>query len=317
MDDHTEALEASHAYYSGPQRKLRVLVLGSNGFFGRNVASVMLQAGHEVIKASRSVGGGSDTLPIDLTSVDSVARLLSDTKPELIVNCAGIIDPTQDTTLNTVMTTNLLNQVVSTGLQVKSIILAGSASEYGIVEELPVNEDTPLNATAGYGLSKKTEIQTALSLARTQNLPVVVARIFNPIGVGMGPRMLPSRLLAQIQEVRAGSRQSIEVNRLDAQRDLFDIVDAALAVKVIAEHEAEATVYCIGSGNATTVGELAELMLKESGLSPLPPIVQLSDQPEPLVAGQADISRIHYEFGWTPTRTIEETVREIMRNAQY
>jgi GDP-4-dehydro-6-deoxy-D-mannose reductase len=293
---------------------MKVLVLGSDGFFGRNVVSV-LAPNHEVIRGTRRVvAHESDQYHVDLLEPESIAKALQELRPEAIVNCAGVVENSEKALINPIMTRNLLEQVVSLELKPKRVIISGSAAEYGVVDpnEIPVKETTPLNPTSIYGNSKVEEVATGLKFREERGVPVTIARIFNPIGAGMGPRFLITNILRQIQEIKVGERTTIEVSRLDAVRDCCHILDAANAVKLLIEGDPKEAIYNISSGKGTSNGEIIDLLLKYSDLPERPEVVETSAEPEQPVASQADISRIQNEFGWAPTRTIEVTVKEIV-----
>ncbi|MBA3758514.1 GDP-mannose 4,6-dehydratase [Candidatus Saccharibacteria bacterium] len=292
---------------------MRVLVLGSDGFFGRNIVAA-LAGSHEVIKGTRRPDVSEGQHYIELSKPDNIVAALNELQPDAIVNNAGVVENSDKALMNPVMTTNLLEAVVKIGLQPKRIIIYGSAAEYGIVTEkdIPVKEDTPLNPFTTYGKSKVQETAASLKFRKVYNLPVTIARIFNPIGVGMGPRFLISGVLRQFHGIKAGTREAIEVSRLDAKRDYCHILDAAQAVKLLIEGQPKEAIYNISSGVSTSNGEIIELILAYSKLEQRPDIIETAPEPEPLLATQADISRIREEFGWETKRSVEETVQEII-----
>lgn len=291
---------------------MKILILGSDGFVGSSIKE-NLKINHEVYGASRN-SGDDRTFQIDLKNKDSIIQLLTSLQPDIIVNAAGIVENSEKAEDNVVFTTNLLEAVIAVGLRPKRIIISGSAAEYGIVDEenIPVNEEAPLNATAGYGLSKKNEVASALEFADKHSLPITVARIFNPIGAGMKPRFLINKLIDQVEEFKKGSRTSVEVNRLDAKRDYLNIKDVAEAVRLLIEDNPAEQVYNIGSGVATTTRQLIETILNVYNLKTRPTFVETSDTEEPLVAIQADISRLKNELDWSPKYSLEETVKEVV-----
>jgi len=292
---------------------MKILIVGSSGFIGRKVREV-LSASHDVYAADRSGTDQGDNYFINLEDVASITKVIGAVKPEVIINCAGVVDSTARVELNGVFTKNLLQAAVDSGLVFKRIVISGSAAEYGVVDasNIPVNEDVPLNAQNVYGLSKVKETSFALAYGAEHNLPVVVARIFNPIGGGMHAKFLISRIIDQINEFKQGKRRALEVSRLDAKRDYIDIKDVALGIKALIENEPQEAVYNIGSGISTSNQELVDLIIDNSDLVDRPLVEQTSPDKEPLVAIQADISRMEREFGWKPQSTLVETVKEIM-----
>lgn len=292
---------------------MKMLVIGANGFVGRGVAEAARAQHHEVVEAYRQ----SNDVPLDLLDLSSIVSAIRAHRPEAIINAAGIIPP-GNVQQNPTLSTNLIRAIHESGHMPKRIIIPGSAAEYGVVDpsNLPVSEDLPANPTNDYGKSKAEETATALQLGAEYSLPVVVARIFNPIGPNMQPRFLTSRLLSQIEECRQGKRQDIEIGRHDACRDYVDIRDLGTAIIAIATGSPHHTVYNIGSGKKTSNGELTDLLVQYSQLASTPCIIETQDQPEPPAASQADISRLREDFGWNPDYSLEQTVKDIVDGAR-
>ena len=292
---------------------MKVLVIGSNGFIGSQVV-LALASKHEVYCAARGLTGDARDYSIDLEDPRSIKKVLINVKPEVIVNCAGVVDNSEKAQLNPIFTANLIDVILSSGIKLKQLIISGSASEYGVVDakNIPVSEDVPLYADSGYGLSKLNETKLALEARAKHTLPIVVARIFNPIGLGMHERLLIPRIIKQIQEIKQGSRDEIEISRLDTKRDYISVKDVALAISTIVGSNPKETVYNIGSGKSTTTRELIDFILRYINLPVKPKIVETLANAEPIVAECADISRIHKEFGWKPLNTVEATVKEIV-----
>lgn len=288
---------------------MRVLVIGANGFMGQAI-SQELRTQHEVIAAGRYITHG---VRIDLTDPQSISAALKSVQPDVIVNCAGIVENSEQAEGNPVMTRNLLDQVAASGLPIKRIIILGSAAEYGLVDKLPVNEDTPRWPVSPYGVSKKEEVDVALWFREEKHLPIVVVRVFNPIGSGMPPRTLLPGLMRQIAAFRIGETDHIEVGRLDAKRDYFDISDVGRAIGLFLKKTPKHAVYNLGSGVSTSNRQLVKIMLAESGMADQPKLIETSDTPEPLLACQADVSRIEEEFGWKPQKIVAEALADVTK----
>lgn len=292
---------------------MKILIIGSDGFVGRNIAD-LLSKDHEVYRGSRRGTSSSNSVLIDLLDKETIKRAINQIQPEVIVNAAGVVENSEAARANVTFTTNLLETIKECDHKPRRVIISGSAAEYGLVDEsnIPVAEGAPLNAGAGYGLSKKDEVAFALKFSDKNGLEVIIARIFNPIGVGMHEKFLLPKLIVQTKEVQAGLKKDIEVNRLDAKRDYLNIKDVASAIKLLVEGSPKENIYNIGSGEATTTQELIETIVSELQLSSPPNLIESSDTPEPIVAIQADISRLKDEFGWSPGYSLKETVKEII-----
>lgn len=292
---------------------MKILVLGTNGFIGKTVAG-LLAKDHEVIKATRHGEDGSTA--VDLTDKNSIISCLKKYSPEAIVNCAGIVENSERARLNIVMTLNLLSALVESDIVLKRVVILGSAGEYGFINEtdLPVKEEQPIAPISDYGNAKAEEVAQALDFAEKHRLPLVVARIFNPIGHGMNQRQLLPQLFKQAKEIKNKSRDTIEISRLDSRRDYIAVTDLAAAIECIIEGTPSYTIYNVGSGLATSNQQLVQTVLKSEGIDGNVPLMETQPAPERLVAVQADITRLKQDFNWQPKESIEDIIMGIHTN---
>lgn len=295
---------------------MKALILGADGFVGRNVyAEFKNDSSIQTVSASRS---GETDYMIDLQNPTSIRSVLEAEKPDVVINCAGVVSNDPNAYQNGEFCRNLLSEIVANGKPYPKVITSGSAAEYGVIDDVmkPVGEDTGLLATSDYGKSKVDEEKIAHTYATQHDMRVVVVRIFNPIGPGMGERFILTSLINQIKKIRKGEGEAITVSRLDSTRDYVDVRDVAKAVHAIATSERNRyDTYNIGSGQPTSNGRLIKQVLSSIELDKNPTIIESRELPEPTYAAQADISRLKSEFGWEPKYNLETTVEDII-NAQ-
>ena len=292
---------------------MKVVVFGADGFIGKNVCSALQNNKYEIIRAIYSGEEENGTYKVDISNPTQVLRVIESSKPDVIINCAGIVGA-GDVSLNEKFTRNIIEQAAKVG-GIQKIFVCGSAGEYGRVDakNIPVDENTPLSADAGYGLSKLLEEKSALELGKELGLNVIVFRIFNPIGLGMANRFLLTNLLGQINEIKSCNRTEIELSRLDSKRDYIAVSDIASAFASAVNKKNSFNVYNVGSGKATSNGELLDMIIMATGIAPRPLIKETVDFIEPLVANCADISRMKNEFGWVPMVKIDDLIKEICK----
>ncbi|MCB5363032.1 sugar nucleotide-binding protein [Pusillimonas sp. CC-YST705] len=65
-----------------------VLILGNTGLLGQAVEQYFASCGYHVVGASRN----SPTVPVDISNRAALANLLNDLGPDLVFNCAALID---------------------------------------------------------------------------------------------------------------------------------------------------------------------------------------------------------------------------------
>ncbi len=293
---------------------MKVIIFGATGFLGSALATSLAQD-HEVVTTTRKIDEVKGLVHyVDLLDITSIRAVLDNTKPEVVISCAGVVDTTQDVTLNKIYTENILNAVVEGEHQLRRIVISGSAAEYGEVDSSvsAVLEDQSLTPASAYGEAKKAEEQIALEYVNKYQLPVVVVRVFNPVGYPMAEKFFIMRLKKQINEYIAGTRENLEVSRRDSLRDYIAVSDVVSAYRAIIEGEPRHLVYNIGSGIATSNEELLKLMIEHSKIEDNPVIVETLPNPEPVYANKADISRMKADFNWTPQETLSETIRNVM-----
>lgn len=291
--------------------KQRVLLLGASGFIGSSVAHELTDD-FDVCEATHKVND-KDRYYIDTESVDSIVDLLLRLRPAIIINCAGVVENSKKASMNVVITKNLLQAVVESGITVHRIVILGSAAEYGEVgSDLPVSEESECLPFTDYGKSKLAETTVAIKYREKDGLPVTVLRIFNPIGRGMQDRFLATKIMRQLDEFKSGFRKSIEISRLDATRDYLDVKDIAKAIRRVIESNPQCSIYNVGSGSSTSNKQLLDLIVCQSSLAHLPSIVETATLPEPKVASCADITKIRNELGWKPSSSLEDVIKDVI-----
>jgi nucleoside-diphosphate-sugar epimerase len=178
-------------------------------------------------------------------------------------------------------------------------VFASTDQVYGPRPPAPITEDAPLAPEGPYATSKA----AADLLVRT--LPgTVVARLANVYGPGdrHASRLVPGTIAA----VRAGRRPVIRGDG-SARRDLLFVDDAVSALLVLAARGEEGRAYNVGTGEAHSVREVVDAVLRVAG-SDLEPEV-LGGAPPGEGGGRAlDASRLR-ALGWAPRVALEDGLR--------
>lgn len=154
----------------------RILLLGSSGFLGSNVANALAEQGSASLTLHVSSGDAPNVpgavVKADLTDSDSVARILRATRPDLIINCAALADvdaceamPDLAAALNHHLPAQLGAYASATGARFVHVstdaVFAGDAEAY--TEESVVS---PVNV---YGRTKR-DGEVAVALADPEAL---------------------------------------------------------------------------------------------------------------------------------------------------
>ncbi|KQV83979.1 hypothetical protein ASC90_00120 [Rhizobium sp. Root1220] len=167
---------------------------------------------------------------------------------------------------NVIGAKNLLAALEENHLDAR-VLLAGSAAEYGIVhpEENPISVAQVLRPVSIYGVTKSWQTQWGVHSAH-KGQDVVVARIFNLVGIGMSERLFVGRVYKQLKQLDAGSCDRIETGPLAAVRDYISLSGAGEQLMAIIKAGKSGSIYNVASGKPVSMRELLQGMLKERGL---------------------------------------------------
>lgn len=265
---------------------MRMLLTGASGFLGRHVLQSSAAVGWTILRISRApVALADDEVPLGPAPLNraNFGRALAVSRPDIVLHCAGntrSTDPRTCFEANTILAAELLAAVADASSTTR-VILVGSAAEYGIVptDAQPVAETYTCMPLTNYGVAKYAQTLIGL-VAASRGLPVLTARLFNAVGIGMPDHLaLPSfaRQLALGQPV-------LRVGDLSARRDFIDVAEAArLLLGLAALPTWPWPLVNLCSGQAFSLRALLDGLVADSGLhvrvEPDPMLVRSGDMP--------------------------------------
>lgn len=248
------------------------------------------------------------------------------------------------TKVNCVGTALLMEKIVERGSTVEKVIVASSMSIYGEgkyrcpscgpmapgprnrerlsagkwepacprcgrdLSSLPTDEEKPLLPTSVYAISKRTQEETALVMARAYGIPAVALRYFNVYGPGQSLSN-PYTGVAAIFSSRIlnGQHPALFEDGLQG-RDFVHVSDIVQANLLAMERsEADFEVFNVGTGVLTPLADLARgLAERLAAGAPLQPRILGSFREGDIRHCYADIGKIRTRLGYEPRVSLRE-----------
>lgn len=317
---------------------MRVLVTGADGFVGRHLVELLVEAGHDVSAGCRPGGEPARTwltpqasdrvrlVPLELSDQDSVRAALG--RPvDAIVHLAAVAsgsearqDPGRAWVVNAAGTARLVDAAI--GLKEQGgvdplVLVVSSAEVYGGGPARRRVETDPLRPQSPYAASKVGTEVAALEAWRRASLRVVIARAFPHTGPGQSLLYVVPAFIQRLRAARAAGSSRVPTGNLDPVRDLLDVRDVVRAYAALLVHGAPGEAYNVARGEGVTLRELFRRLVKLVGadVEPVPdPTLIRSGDIQYLVGDATKLSGL---TGWSPRITLEQTLREMVDAQAY
>ncbi len=286
---------------------MTILVTGASGLIGSHLCKRLAKDGADVIalthKANNPVlssipQGDIELAACDIRDYDNLNLILSYYRPDTVFHFAAHLPSTTNPDfikVNVLGTSNLLDICYRRG--VKNFIYASSMSVYSAPPtRLPVDEKHSTRPDDDYGRTKF--IGELLCGCYSRVIRTVVVRFSSVFGHGDNSRVAYYFIRSAL------SGRNIQVDGDGSQSSDFIYVGDAIEGAILAmERGKTGEVYNIGSGQETSVLELANLI---AGLVEPKVEVKLSGKPATRPFRFAtDVSKARRELGYNPGSLID------------
>jgi len=299
---------------------MRILVTGGAGFIASHVADAYIAAGHSVaIIDDLSRGRLQNVNPAahfyrgDVQDSNFVDAVFAQERPEVINHHAaqmdvrrGVREPLFDASVNILGSLNLLQAAVKHGAR-HVIYISTAGAAYGEPQQLPVNEDYPINPITPYGISKHTVEHYLFTYSFLYGVTYVVLRYGNVYGPRQSSQgeagvfaIFAEQMLAGIQPVIYGDGTKV--------RDYVFIEDVVKA-NVAALERGYGHIFNIAGGVETTDGEVFQMVRNLLGKSTVQPRY-VARRPGEIDRIVLDISKAKNLLGWVPQVSLSEGARK-------
>jgi len=301
-------------------RDRTVLVTGGAGFIGSHLVDA-LHPHNEVRVLDTFTTGTRAYLPDGVTVIegdisDPIALQKAARGVDIIFHHAALVSvsqsveaPRQSNETNLEASLLLLEQARQEDARV---VVASSAAVYGHPEDLPVSETTPTKPSSPYGVQKLALDQYTRLYEDLYDVETVALRYFNVYGPRQqGP--YSGVISTFLEQARADEPITIEGDGKQS-RDFVHISDVVRANLRAATTDAVGEAYNIGTGQRTTIEELAETIRDATGSSS--PIVHCEPRPGDIRHSGADTSKATRELGFEARVGLESGIRSLVGEGQ-
>ncbi len=299
---------------------MKCLVTGAAGFIGSHLCERLLNNGHFVLGIDNLSSGRLENLArirndhsfifIETSINDEIGAYFK--KVDWVFHLAGkadivpsIEDPWIYHETNVTGTVRVLEH--SRIHKVKKFIYAASSSCYGIPDEYPTPETSPIRPMYPYALTKSLGEQYVMHWSKVFKLPVVSLRLFNVYG----PRSRTSGAYGAVFGVflsqLANGKPLTVVGDGTQKRDFTHVNDVVSAFVKAAGSELSGEVLNVGTGSPKSINTLVSLLGDNVPVEYLP---KRPGEPDWTFCNPEKIQKL---LGWTPLISFESGVK-IMRS---
>ena len=305
---------------------MKVLVTGANGFVGRSVVRRLLAGGDTVIAAVGPGASGNASAPkltsvsLDLANDLSVRGCFAE-PVDAVIHLAAIAltraadrDPAMAWSVNAVGTARVTAALASAAARWKTqplFLLASTADVYAW-QTRPIKETDCVQPSTAYSASKLGAELATEQAARLGGLKVIIARPFPQSGAGQDDSFwIPARC-NMLREVKRNGWAAVPVGDLTAVRDYLHVDDVADAYALLLQRGEPGEVYNIASGRPVTLEEIHTRLEQLIGVTPKHEVdaSQVRREARPYLVG--DAGKLRAATGWSPRRTLDDMLRDII-----
>jgi len=295
---------------------MKYAVTGGAGFIGSNLVKNLVERGNEIIVIDNLNTGKKKNVKKNFKKINFFEVDIRDfsTIEDIMKNVDGIFHeaalasvqdsfriPDKFFDVNVKGTENIFKIGKKLGIKV---VYASSSSVYGNPISIPIKENDDKNPLNPYAKTKLENDKMAEKYAKN-GLKVIGLRYFNVFGPGQS-KEYAGVIKLFLERIQQGLSPLINGDGLQV-RDFVYVDDVVNANMLAMESNINGKFFNIGTGTTISVLDLANMIIKFSGLK-LKPIHRLA-VPGDVRATQADITKAKMMLKWKPTTSIQDWLK--------
>lgn len=304
-----------------------ILITGGSGFIGTHLCRTLAHGGYKTrvldLRSPQHPIQGVEYIKGDIRDTETLKKAMQGVGT--VYHFAAMVSvplcqeqPVESYKTNMLGTCQVLEEMrkeqIRSGESIR-IVFAASATAYGHsgMKGIPLLEDAdPPVPLSFYGAQKLASEHVIQLFHKTYKTPAVVFRFFNVFGPGQDPTSPYSGVMTIFAANIANNKPLSLFDGGYLTRDFVSVHDlcrAFLLALELPESKCDGLPINLGSGKTTSVRELAQIMVKQSGRK-----ISLIDAPPregDVLHSLADISRAKKVLGWSPQIDLEQGLKEL------
>ena len=295
----------------------KILITGTHGFLGRNLAKKYSRKGAKVYGIGHGQFSSEKMLELGIIKYISgdinLSNLLNTCEnPDKIIHCASsssvsysVYNPREDfeRTVNSTLSVLELMRLYSNDAK---LVIPSSAAVYGQKENKSISVGDILNPLSPYGNSKRIAEILSEFYAKHYNLKISIVRLFSLYGPGLKKQLLWDACIKAKSDDHVYSGTGLEM------RDWINIDDAASLLLLALENaSSKAIILNGGVGKAISIQKVLTILYKKMGIDSNPRFSGLVREGDPFFY-EADIKEA-ISWGWKPKKNLEDGIDEYVK----
>jgi UDP-glucose 4-epimerase len=297
---------------------MKFVVTGGNGFIGSHIVKYLIENDYQVLvvdnlfkKNSTNLAGYEDKIDfhnLDILNYEELQKVVKGSdgifhQAALTSVPDSFTQTAQYKNVNVRGTENIFKLAKEFGLK---IVFASSASVYGNPKSIPIKESASRNPINPYG---RTKFEAEIIAEQYSKLGVksIGLRYFNVYGIGQ--TIDYSGVITKFYEAIKANSSPIIFGDGKQVRDFIFVNDVAKANLLAMQSNTNFALLNIGTGIATSINDLANLMIK---ISRKPLVPMHSNLPEGDVKeSQADVNLAKQVIMWKFETKLEDGLKKL------
>ena len=189
---------------------------------------------------------------------------------------------------------------------VKRFVYSASSSCYGLPDQFPTPESSPMRPMYPYAFTKYVGEQSVMHWHQVYQLPCVSLRLFNVYGLRARASGTYGAVFGVFMAQKLAGKPFTVVGDGSQTRDFTYVTDVADAFLRAAQWDQSGQIMNVGSGSTYSVNQLVELLGGE--------VTHIPKRPGEPDCTFADTTEIRRNLGWEPAVSFEKGVGIMLDN---